>query len=190
MLAVGQDVTERKKAEVSLLEMKDKYSVVLENLDDVVFQLSPLGTIEYVSPGAKDWMGYMPEELIGKHLKVTTPATEMPKALNALKRVLSGEKIKSFNMKQRHADGRILDMEINALPIRIEGKIVAVQGIMRDITDCKNVEQEMQNTLSDLENFKKATIARENVMIELKKEINKLSQELGRSAPHDLSFLE
>jgi len=43
--------------------------------------------------------------------------------------------------------------------------------------------------LEDLENFKKTTIDRENKMIELKKEVNGLSKELGKSEPYDLSFL-
>ena len=96
-----------------LKESESNLKNLVENIHDIVFQLSPLGIIEYVSPKIKDRLGYEPEDIVGHHLKINTPASEIPKALGALKRVYAGEEIVNFPIKQRHADGTILSFEIN-----------------------------------------------------------------------------
>ncbi|MCK5580170.1 MAG: response regulator [Candidatus Omnitrophica bacterium] len=54
----------------------------------------------------------------------------------------------------------------------------------------RELSEDIKETLEDLQQFKEAAIDRENIMIELKKEINELNKELGRAVPHDLSFLD
>jgi PAS domain S-box-containing protein len=75
-------------------EAEGKLLSIMDNVHDVIFQLSPLGTIKYVNPKVKELYGYEPEGLIGKHLKTTTPISEVPRALDALKIVMSGKTVK------------------------------------------------------------------------------------------------
>ncbi len=141
-----RDITERKRAEEALKESDEKLKSIVENIYDVVFQLSPLGIIRYVSPKVEEVYGYKPEDLIGKHLKKTTPVSELPKALKALKSVLSGKVINNFEIKQLSANGKIILVEINAAPVRKNDKIIAAQGIMRDITERKRAEEALRES--------------------------------------------
>jgi PAS domain S-box-containing protein len=95
--------------------------------------------------------GYKPEELIGKHLKETTPKIEMPKALKVLKIALSGKIVKNFEIDQRDKDGNIFHMEINGTPVTKDGSVVSVQGVMRDITERKHAEEMLQKAHQELE---------------------------------------
>ena len=79
----------------------------------MIFQLSPLGIIQYVSPKVEDIYGYKPEDIIGKHLKKTTPVSELPKALEALKSVLSGKTINNLEIDQTDAKGKIVPRQSN-----------------------------------------------------------------------------
>ncbi len=148
--AIVRDISERKKAEESLRESEKRYKTLIHNIHDVVFQLSPLGYIQYVSPKVEELYGYKIQDLIGKHLKKTTPLNEVPKALDALKRFLSREEIKNFEINQLDNEGRIFFTEINATLVKKEGKIVAVQGVMRDITERKKAELQIQQRTEDL----------------------------------------
>jgi len=135
------EITERKRVEAGLRESEGKFKTIMESVHDVIFQVSPLGIIQYVSPNVKELYGYKPEDLIGKHLKKTTPIREVPKALEALKSALPGKVIKSFEINQIDSKGKIVATEINITPVKKEGKIIAVQGIMRDITERKQAEK-------------------------------------------------
>jgi len=141
ILAITRDISQRRRADETLRESEEKLRTIIENTRDVIFQLSPLGIIQYVSPRVKDLYGYEPEDLIGKHLKKTTPLSELPRALEAIKIVLSGKVITNFEIKQLDSNGRIVPVEINGTPVRRGGRIIAVQGCMRNITERKRMEK-------------------------------------------------
>jgi hypothetical protein len=55
--------------------------------------------------------------------------------------------------------------------------------------DLAEKTEEMQRRNEELERFNRVTIGRELDMIELKRQVNALSRELGREPPHPLAFL-
>jgi PAS domain S-box-containing protein len=141
-----QDITECRKAEVALQESEEMFRRFVETSPDLLFQVNRSGRIEYVSPRATKIYGYEPHELIGKHLRTTTPAKEVPKALKALKKVLAGNPLKNFELNQKDKAGRIIQVEINVVPIYKEGKIVGAQGVMRNITERKRAEEALRES--------------------------------------------
>jgi len=143
--------THRKQVEVALRESEEKHRIIMESVHDVVFQLSPSGYIQYVSPKVEEVYGYKPEDLIGKHLKKTTPLGELPKALAALKSALSGKLIRNLEINQLDSKGKIVHMEITGTPVKKKGKIIAVQGVMRNITERKRAEEALKERKKELE---------------------------------------
>ncbi|MBN2288126.1 MAG: PAS domain S-box protein [Candidatus Glassbacteria bacterium] len=131
----------RNPKENGLPESGKNLRMILDDLTDTIFQLTPSGVIQYVSPNVKKLCGYHPEELIGKHLRKTTPAPEIPKALEAIKEVLAGKTVKALEINQKNSRGKIIPVEIDAGPVRLGGKIVAVQGIMRDLAERKQIDR-------------------------------------------------
>ena len=145
--------SELKQVEEALYKSEEKLNHILENINGVVFQLSPLGIIEYVSPKVKELYGYKPEELVGKQFKKTTPKSEIPKALKVLKTALSGKTVKNFEIEQRDRDGNIVHMEIHGMPVKKNGTVIAVQGFMRDITERKRATDTLKETSLFLRNI-------------------------------------
>jgi len=139
-----KDITEDKKIELRLKDIASKFKNFTETSDDLLFQLNRTGFIEYVSPSVQKLYGYHFKELVGQHLKKTTPVKEVPKALKALKSVLAGNPLSNFEINQIDKSGRKIPMEINAVPVKKNGKIVGLLGIMRNISERKKAEEELR----------------------------------------------
>lgn len=139
------EINERKRAVEALHESEEDYRTLVEDIPGLTFRLSSLGFIQYASPNAQEILGYSPEDLIGHHLKKTTPSKEIPKALEVLKRVLSGEIIKNFQINQLDSRGHVVPMEIHAATVKKDGKVISIQGIMIDITERKQMEKELRH---------------------------------------------
>ena len=144
-----EDITLKKKIETAVQESEEKFKSLVETSADVVFRLTKSGNIEYVSPRVKNMYGYSPDELIGKHLSTTTPVKDVPRAIKALKTVFSGKSLKNFEINQKIKSGKIIPMEVNAIPVKKDGKVVSFQGIMRNIADRKQAEEEIKRARDD-----------------------------------------
>jgi len=62
-----------------------------------------------------------------------------------------------------------------------------IQAIVRDVTGRKKSEEQQRLLMKDLEQTNRIMTGRELRMIELKKEVNKLSEKLGRPAPYEIN---
>ncbi|UCD87211.1 MAG: PAS domain S-box protein, partial [Desulfobacterales bacterium] len=151
VVCAAEDITERKQVEEALLESEQKIKAILKNVHDVIFRVSPSGYIKYVTPNVKELYGYEVEELLGQHLNKTTPSREVLRALQAVKSCFSGETIENFEISQIDAKGNIILMEVALTPVKEGGKIIAVQGVMRDITERKRVAEELKKHRDHLE---------------------------------------
>ena len=170
LVGIFRDVTERKRVEDALRAREEELTVILEGAHDVIFQISRSGIIQYVSPVVKELFGHEPGDLIGKHFKQTTPLGEMRKAWGAIKRVLAGETVRNFELDQVDTKGKVIPTEINAAPVRKAGKITAVQGVMRNISQRKKVEAVLKR---DKETFEKLVKERTGELLEAQEELGK-----------------
>jgi signal transduction histidine kinase len=60
--------------------------------------------------------------------------------VSVTKKVAEGEKI-SFETMRRHKDGTLLNVSVLASPIIVDGELIAIYGIYRDITELKRAEE-------------------------------------------------
>jgi len=156
-----QEISDLKTGEETLRMLVDK-------AHDIVFRLSPKGEIEYISPNVRSIYGYDPEELIGQLLERTTPLSELPKAIKALKRALSGDTILNLEIGQLNSDGGIVIVEINGAPIIRDDRVIGVQGVMRDITQRKKAEEAARNSTLKLVKAMEDTLQAMAMIVEMR----------------------
>ena len=166
-----KEIKWRKKAEETLRKSENRFRSIIESVNDVIFRLSPLGFINYITPNVEELYGYKPADLIGKHFETTTPASEMPKALEAIKNILSEKPektVKNFEINQVDGRGNIVPMEINITPLKKDDEIISLQGVIRDITKRRRAEEGLNKSIEKLRKALDGTIQAMSLTVEIR----------------------
>jgi len=193
-IAVFFDITEQKMAEETLRGERDKAQMYFESAGGIFLVLGRDHTIQMINKKGSDILGYNKEELLGKNwFDNFLPPAHKAEVQNIWKTLMEGnagrfEMVKGSVLTKFGEKKTIL---WNNVLLRDEkGLVTGTLSSGVDITDREEAEKELKKTISALKEFKDLTVGRENRMVELKKEINRLSEELGRPKPYDISFSE
>lgn len=148
MIGTIQDITERKQAEMALRENEFKYRNLVESSPDGIITLSKTGQVLSVNESFSKLTGFEKSDFVGKSfLKAPTLLKQDRDFFTRLVKDVFQGKIKGtieFNWK--HANGEIRNGEAKASFLKVEDKIVGIQGIIRDITERKKTETKLKET--------------------------------------------
>lgn len=151
-MAILRDITDRKRAEEALKESEEKYRSLVENVNDGVYIHDLDGVYSFVNPALAEMHGYTPDEMIGKSFLDFVPPEDRDARLTRFKEAAKSRKlvpvIENINMKK---DGASVYVQIKPTPVIEEGRVVAVRGIVRDITERKKWEETLHIYAEQLE---------------------------------------
>ncbi len=145
ILGLFRDITERKQAEEVLRQSEENLKTYLESAPDGVYLNDLKGTFLYGNKKAEKLTGYKREELVGKSfLKLNLlPKKHLAKAGKLLVLNVMGRPTGPDEFELIRKDGSHIWVEITTTPIEQEGKVVVI-GFVRDVTERKWAEQEIQ----------------------------------------------
>lgn len=132
------------KVRDELLISESRFRLLAENAIDIIYRynLVPQKEFDYISPSVSDILGYTPKmfysdpELINEIL-----SEEMKNDIRLLDNILSKQII---TIQVKAQDERLVLTEQHIVPIFDEsGVLIAIEGIIRDISERKKVEEEM-----------------------------------------------
>ncbi len=151
-IAIKQDISDSLQAKRELRESEERYRMLAENAADVVFRLRfhPNLAFEYVSPSAQTLTGYTPEEHYadpGLFYSVLHP-DDHPN----LATIARTDSPILFRARFIRRDGTIIHTEQHSRPIHDDdGNLVAVEGIIRDITERVHAQEHAEQLNRRLE---------------------------------------
>jgi len=148
ILSVGQDITARKSIEGELQKSEQRFRSFVENVNDVLFALTPSGVFSYVSPQWKNAFGYELSETIGQPFEPFVHPDDVPTCFTFLQRVFeTGKKQSGVEYRVLCKDGTYLWYKANASLIKdpVTGAQILL-GIGRDITDRKQSEETLRQS--------------------------------------------
>jgi len=153
MIGTIQDITERKIAQQKIIESENKFRSVLQSAKDSIILVNEKGCIVFWNNFAEKIFGYTEKEIVGKPLSII-----IPKEFSAAHKQKFGQHVSknSEPLKDKLSDLLGLKKNGSTFPIEIslshwtnENKKFYC-GIIRDITDRKNAEEEQINHIKKL----------------------------------------
>jgi PAS domain S-box-containing protein len=187
-IAQGQDITGRKKAEDELKESEARFRSVLDNSQDVIVRFNlQTGSYEYVSPSVADLTGYSPEEYMAMDKKSALDMIhpeDFSQFTSAMEASVQTGKA-AIEYRQKTKNGAYIWVSNHMAVIRdAEGRPLFRDSNIHDVTARRQAEQALRETNKELKRFNDVAVGRELRMIELKKEINRLSLMCGDEPPY------
>lgn len=140
VIAVGQDITERKHLEDELRDSEKRYRLLFESNPQPlwVYDLDTLAFLT-VNDAAIQHYGYSRDEFLNMTIKDIRPEEDIPRPLNNISRVTSGID-KAGEWRHLKKDGTIIDVEIVSHTLIFEGKRAELVMAI-DITERKKARE-------------------------------------------------
>ena len=146
--SLQRDITARQHTEAALRQSEEKFRRIVEGLKDeyIFYSINADGVLTYISPSIKTVLGYTQEEgYANNYAAFLTDNPINAEAARIEQEELAGTSFPPYEMEFYHKQGgtRILEV-LDTLVFDPEGKVVAIEGIARDVTTRKQAEAELQ----------------------------------------------
>jgi len=141
-----RDITERQRAELALRESEERYRDLVENAHDIIYEHDLDGNYTSTNKAGEQITGYSLAETLELNLAQTVAPEYMEKARQMFRRKLAGEMITAYELEIITKRGKRVAVEVNTRLVYQNGKPVGVQGIARDVTERKQLEERLRQS--------------------------------------------
>jgi diguanylate cyclase (GGDEF)-like protein/PAS domain S-box-containing protein len=140
-----RDITERKQAEESLRQNEEKYRTILENIQEVYFEVDLAGNFTFFNDSLCRMTECSREELLGANYTQFSDKENSKNVFLAFNKVYNtGESTEGFDWRITRKDGtkRYIETSVS-LKKDFSGNPIGFNGIIRDITERKEIHQQL-----------------------------------------------
>jgi PAS domain S-box-containing protein len=139
--SLGEDVTERKRAEMVSLRL----AAIVASSDDAIIGKDLNGLITSWNRGAEKIFGYTADEIVGTSIMRLIPADRQAEEEHILGKIRRGESVEHFETLRLTKDGWLINISVTASPIKdATGRVIGVSKVAHDITEAKRVEESLR----------------------------------------------
>lgn len=150
-----EDITDRKRAEVELSQSEQRYRDLVENARDIIYEHDLQGRYTSINKAGEQITGYAQSEALALNLEATVAPGHLQAARDMIRRKLAGETVTAYELEILTKDGGRVPVEVNTRLVYHDGVPVGVQGIARDITERKHLEEALRESEEQLRQSQK-----------------------------------
>ena len=185
-----QNLKERKQAEETLRESKERFRMIFKHSSDGIIVADPeTKKFLYANPAICKMLGYTEEELTQMGVTDIHPKNQLEHVTAEFEAQARGEKLLAMNIPFLKKNGKIIYMDTNSSIVRM-GKKRRLMGVFRDITDRKLAEEALKKAHEELERRVKKRTRELEIMTNGLKEINTAMTVLLKKREEDKTDLE
>lgn len=152
-IVILQNITEQKRVEAELQQSEEKFRSLVENLPDLIWRADRRGRLLFVSPNSARILGLAPAELMAADRFVRIHPEDVDGVREAY--ALFWERGRSYDVQYRfrRGDGVWIWLHDRAAATGEQQEQPYADGLSWEITDFKNVERELNEYRSWLEDL-------------------------------------
>ncbi|GEM_PF-2510215 len=134
---------DRNADDCSALSVESRFRRMVEGLrrDYFFYCHAPDGVFHYVSPSVRNILGYSRSEFLKNYARYLTPNPSNREVKRRTALSLKGVRQPPYEVETWHKNGTIRTLEVLEIPVKVRGRVVAVEGIARDITREKRMRE-------------------------------------------------
>lgn len=150
-MQLAQERKERLRAQNELKRSEEKFRLLAENATDMISQHTLSGVYVYVSPSAREIVGYDPEELIGKscydyiHQDDVNVVTEMHQRIEKEGTAPAVE----YRYRCKNGEYKWVETKARKISVNVGTKEAGVLSVTRDVSERKEFEEQLKASLQE-----------------------------------------
>jgi|GEM_PF-1504000 len=128
---------EVKRQTMNLEQVKERYRLLFENAEDVIYTVSAEGILTSINSAIVKVTGYEPSEVIDRHFSEFVAPSDLDRVKASFAAILAGEKMGTSGLQFEllHKKGGTRCVELNSRGIRdFDGNLLEIEGVLRDVT--------------------------------------------------------
>jgi PAS domain S-box-containing protein len=183
-----EDITGRKRADKLLRESEERYRILAEISNDLIFLIGRDDQVQYINSYSAGFLGTTPANVIGKSRSTLFPP-EIDRRQGRILRQIFTDGRSAHSEGPLLKDGEIRWFDHALVPLKDpDGSVQAVLGVSRDITERKKSEETLR---SSEERYRRLIWRSFDAIVIHRKGIISLANRaaanlLGTSSPEDL----
>jgi PAS domain S-box-containing protein len=143
IFVAARDISDRLKTQEKIQTLAS----VVESSSDAIGTISLEGTITSWNKGAEQVYGYSAEEVLRKPTSFVAPSYLDDETRQNIEQIKQGGIVSNYQTLRLRKDGKIIDVSITLSPVYdLNGKLIAVSFISRDITERKTIEEKLRDS--------------------------------------------
>jgi PAS domain S-box-containing protein len=153
VIGVATDITESRKAQVSIQESEERYRELFENANDIIYTHDLSGNFTSLNRSGERITGYSREEAMAMNVADVIVPEDLQRVREMIAHKASKNASTVYEVDIFTKDGERVRLEVSTRLIFRDGRPIGVQGIGRDLTERKHSEEALRETQAFFNSF-------------------------------------